>query len=135
LLAENVRVAYTRIVMENGWVWALKLFVFASVIIKEKVRRRLLVGYQYLTPNTQTNSHLRRYPKMIISVYYYSEDKSFDYLLYDLICEPCGQDHSFKPSFEAVSTSIDINPELLATRKEHSLECNFAIKKRNRGLR
>jgi hypothetical protein len=36
---------YTRIVMENGWVWALKLSVFAAVIIKEKVRRRLLVGH------------------------------------------------------------------------------------------
>jgi hypothetical protein len=38
--------------MANGKEWGSKSFVCASVIIKEKARRRLLVGYQYPTPNT-----------------------------------------------------------------------------------
>ena len=60
---------------------------------------------------------------MIISVSYYSEDKSFDYFVCpDLICEQCGQDHSFRPSFEGIKTSIDIIPELLEPRKLQSLE-------------
>jgi hypothetical protein len=69
---------------------------------------------------------------MIISLFYYCEDKSFDYLTCpDLICEQCGQDHSFRPSFEDVKTSIDIIPQLLARRKE----CILTMKNRNRGVR
>jgi hypothetical protein len=72
---------------------------------------------------------------MIISLYYYFEDKSFDYLsCRDLICERCRQDHSFRPSFEDVKTSIDIIPELLARRKKQSLEC-IPTMNRNRGAR
>ena len=31
---------------------------------------------------------------------------------YDIICESCGQDHSFRPTFIDVKTSIDTIPEL-----------------------
>jgi hypothetical protein len=31
---------------------------------------------------------------------------------YDRICERCGQDHSFRPTFEDLKTSIDTIPEL-----------------------
>ena len=73
---------------------------------------------------------------MIISLYYYSEDKSFDYLLCpDLICKQCGLDHSFRPSFEDVKTSIDIIPGLLAPRKKQCLEGVLTMKNRNRGVR
>jgi hypothetical protein len=68
---------------------------------------------------------------MIISLYYYSEDKSFDYLSCpDLICEQCGQDHSFRPSFEYVNTSIDIIPKLLAPRKESRVHSDYEPKPR-----
>jgi hypothetical protein len=53
----------------------------------------------------------------------------------DGICQQCGQDHSFWPSFEDVNTSIDIIPELLAPRKEQCLECILTMKNRNRGVR
>lgn len=31
----------------------------------------------------------------------------------DRICETCGNDHSFRPDFEGVKTSIDVIPELI----------------------
>jgi len=52
LLAEIVGMVHIGVVMVNGKEWGSKSFVLADVIIKEKERRRLLVGYQYLTPNS-----------------------------------------------------------------------------------
>ncbi len=73
---------------------------------------------------------------MITSLYCYTKDNPFDYFsCHALICEQCGQDHSFRPSFEDLNTSIDIVPKLLAPRKEESLECILTMKNRNRGAR
>jgi len=33
------------------------------------------------------------------------------------ICKICGQDHSFKPTFEDIKTSIDVIPMLTQTKK------------------
>jgi hypothetical protein len=34
------------------------------------------------------------------------------------ICEECGHDHSFRPSFEDVNTSIDVIPLLIQKLRE-----------------
>jgi hypothetical protein len=46
------------------------------------------------------------------------------YLCSDRICEQCGNDHNFNPSFEGVKTSMDIIPGLLA-RSERYLRTNL----------
>jgi hypothetical protein len=46
------------------------------------------------------------------------------YLCSDRICEQCGNDHNFNPSFEGVKTSMDIIPGLLA-RSERNLQTNL----------
>jgi hypothetical protein len=38
------------------------------------------------------------------------------------ICLECGSDHSFRPTFEGVKTSIDILPKLLQRKNSNSKE-------------
>jgi hypothetical protein len=47
------------------------------------------------------------------------------YLCPDRICEQCGNDHDFNPSFDGVKTSMDILPELLTRRRERSIHTNL----------
>lgn len=43
----------------------------------------------------------------------YEEDIFYDVKREDRICAQCKQDHSFKPNFERVKTSIERIPELI----------------------
>jgi hypothetical protein len=48
-----------------------------------------------------------------------SNFEHFDDLLWtERICEQCGQDHRYRPTFERVKTSIDIIPELITFMKK-----------------
>jgi hypothetical protein len=38
----------------------------------------------------------------------------------DRICSECGIDHSFRPNFEGVKTSIDIIPQLLQRKNNNN---------------
>ena len=38
----------------------------------------------------------------------------------DRICPECGIDHSFRPNFEGVKTSIDIIPQLLQSKNNNN---------------
>lgn len=51
-------------------------------------------------------------------------DQDFTSLTSDNICPECGIDHSFRPNFEGVKTSIDIIPQLLQ-RKNNNNQVNI----------
>jgi hypothetical protein len=51
----------------------------------------------------------------------------------DRICEQCGEDHDFNPSFDEVKTSIDVIPDLLRPRKERNPQYISVTRRRTEG--
>jgi hypothetical protein len=47
-------------------------------------------------------------------------DQDFTSLTADNICPECGIDHSFRPNFEGVKTSIDVIPQLLQSKHNNN---------------
>jgi hypothetical protein len=59
----------------------------------------------------------------------------FNDLCSDQICPECGCDHSFRPNFDGVKTSIDVIPELLKRPNNNKVkikEADRCLRRRNR---
>ncbi len=71
-----------------------------------------------------SGSYDTRYSLLIAQVSGSSTPIQFDEPLFcaDRICEQCGGDHDFEPTFDDVKTSIDIIPGLLNYKRSTSFD-------------